>query len=369
MRDIQPSVSFSRARRIVMRTLRWSVVLAGLLLGLVAYVDGQMYQLLLLTLVAGMIWGTFVRLVAVFRGRLRLVSWRAPIGPPPQRAAWLQAVNRALFWSATGLTLIWTTPVYLLEPGEYRAVIGIVAVATVIDVLLTLVLGGGLVRPVWNALPLLGWLFLGIEALRIVAGPPGAAVELTVPCDGEWAVVHGGRSALVNHHYPILAQSHALDLVKLEAGRTCVGDPARVESYPAFGAVVRAPNDGRVVRAVDAKVDVAVGQTDVDAPVGNHVVIQIGPAHHVLLAHLQHGSVEVREGQTVQTGEPVGRCGNSGNTSQPHLHLQVQSGPDFEAEDLTTYPIVFRGGQLLRGRAVVTGSPRRNDRIVATPAD
>jgi hypothetical protein len=62
----------------------------------------------------------------------------------------------------------------------------------------------------------------------------------------------------------------------------------------------------------------------------------------------------------------VAQCGNSGNTTQPHLHLQVQSQADFRAGDLRTYPMVFRRARLMRGGTRATGSPRRNDRIVAT---
>jgi hypothetical protein len=259
--------------------------------------------------------------------------------------------------------LIWILPAALVEPAVYRWLVAIIAVVAVADVVLALVPTARAVRPAWNVLPLLGWLFLGAEALRIIAGPPGPAVALAAPFDGEWAVGQGGRSALVNHHYPVPGQSHALDLIKLEGGRACVGDAQRLESYVAFGAILRAPADGKVVRAVDANPDMAIGETDAKSPLGNHVVIEIGPARYVLFAHLRRGSVVVSPGQAVRVGDPVGQCGNSGNTSQPHLHLQVQSREDFWAKDLRTYPIVFRGARLIRGQATATGSPRRNDRI------
>ena len=80
---------------------------------------------------------------------------------------------------------------------------------TLVDVVVALVPTGRAVRLAWNVLPLLGWLFLGAEALRILAGPLGPAVELAAPFDGDWVVGQGGRSALVNHHYPVPGQSHA----------------------------------------------------------------------------------------------------------------------------------------------------------------
>jgi hypothetical protein len=175
-----------------------------------------------------------------------------------------------------------------------------------------------------------------------------------------------GRSALVNHPYPIPAQSHAPDMVKLEGGRACVGDPEGLTSYPAFGAAKRAPADKRIVRAVDDHPDMAINQTDAESPVGNHLVIEIGTDKYVMLAHLQLGGIAVDEGQAVRAGGPVGRCGDSGNTSQPHSHLQVLRRPDSEAADLRTDPIVCREVRLARRYTVATGSPRRDDRIITT---
>jgi hypothetical protein len=363
-----PPASPGCVRRIVQGVARWTVVLAALLLATLAYVVGLMDALLLAALAAGAVWGLVDRLVSAARGKLTLAPWRRPLVP----ALWparLQAVNRALFWAAAGLVLIWILPAALIDAEEYRAVVVIISAVTVVDVVLALVPTGRVVRPAWNALPLLGWLFVGAEALRIVAGPSGPAVELAAPFDGEWAVGQGGPSALVNHHYPFPGQSLAVDLVKLNGGHACLDDPQQLDSYPAFGAVLRAPADGKVVRAVDGKADMAIGQSDPEFPVGNHVVIEIGPARYVLLAHLRSGSVAVKEGQVVRAGEPLGRCGNSGNTSQPHLHLQVQDRADFRAEDLRTYPIVFRGARLTRGQATAKGSPRRNDRITVTSGE
>ena len=262
--------------------------------------------------------------------------------------------------------LIWIMPAALIEPEEYRWAVVIIAVVTIVDVVLALLPTGRTVRPAWNALPLLGWLFLGVEALRILAGPPGPAVELAAPFDGEWVVGQGGRSP----GQPSLPGPGPEPLRSTWSSSRAVA-PARataqrLESYPAFGAVLRAPADGRVVRAVDGHADMAIGQTDAESPVGNHVVIEIAPARYVLLAHLRRGSLAVSEGQVVRAGDPVGRCGNSGNTTQPHLHLQVQSRADFQAEDLRTYPIVFRGALLTRGQTTATRPPRRNDRITAT---
>ena len=88
--------------------------------------------------------------------------------------------------------------------------------------------------------------------------------------------------------------------------------------------------------------DNPVGHADGEHVAGNHVVIEMGNGRFVMMAHLQQGSVLVAEGDVVRGGQLIAQCGNSGNTSHPHLHLQVQNGPDFFAPDLKTYPILFR---------------------------
>ncbi len=257
----------------------------GLPLAVLADADGRLWTGLLVSLAAGVVWGLVARLVAALRRRLRLSPWRRPLDPV-LRPVRLRAINRALFWTAAGLMLVWTLPAALLEPEGSRTRTAIIAGLTSVDVAPAHVPTGRMVRPAWNVLPRSGWLFLGSEAVRIVAGPPGPLVELKASLDGEWVVAQGGRSALVNHHYTFPGQSHAPDLIKLERGRACDGNPDRLESYAAYGVVLRPPADGRVVRAVDGHPDMAIGQTDEASLVGNQVVIEIGPSRYVLLAHL-----------------------------------------------------------------------------------
>jgi murein DD-endopeptidase MepM/ murein hydrolase activator NlpD len=81
----------------------------------------------------------------------------------------------------------------------------------------------------------------------------------------------------------------------------------------------------------------------VGAIAGNHVVIAAGPAGpYVLLAHLRQGSIRVRPGQVVELGTPIGQCGNTGNSTEPHVHLQATDSADWSRA--TGLPIAFSGG-------------------------
>jgi murein DD-endopeptidase MepM/ murein hydrolase activator NlpD len=195
-------------------------------------------------------------------------------------------------------------------------------------------------------------------------------VVLAAPFRGEWLVVNGGRSSLINIHYRLASQRDALDLELLVNGKERTGDRQKWASFPSWGQTLYAPADGKIVKVVNDLDDNPVGHAEGDHPAGNHVVIDMGNGRFVLLAHLQKGSVLVSSGESIRIGQPIAKCGNSGNTSHPHLHLQAQNGPDFSAPDLKTYPILFRDVTCIRSGQPRTDAPffvRRNDRLISEP--
>jgi murein DD-endopeptidase MepM/ murein hydrolase activator NlpD len=85
--------------------------------------------------------------------------------------------------------------------------------------------------------------------------------------------------------------------------------------------------DATVVAVENGAPDNAPGVMDAEHKAGNHVVLDLGNGEFALLAHLQKGSVAVKVGDKVTAGQRLGLTGNSGNTSEPHLHFHVQDGP------------------------------------------
>jgi murein DD-endopeptidase MepM/ murein hydrolase activator NlpD len=86
------------------------------------------------------------------------------------------------------------------------------------------------------------------------------------------------------------------------------------------------------------------------AHAGNCIVIDHGNSEYSVMMHMQQGSVTVKAGDRVTAGQVVGKLGNSGNSFGPHLHYQLQSGPElFKAQSL---PFKFQGidAPLSRGR-------------------
>lgn len=220
-----------------------------------------------------------------------------------------------------------------------------------------------------NIFLIAGSLLLLVEFGRILLPVSSAdTVEIDPPFKGEWYVFHGGASALINHHYRVTSQSHALDILIPAEGGIAGRATLTLDTHPSFGQTLYAPADGRVVKVVNDRPDMKIGERDTEQIVGNQVVIEIGEGRYFLMAHLMEGSVAVSVGDSVKSGQAVARCGNSGNTTEPHLHTQVQSHADFSVEGLRTYPIRWRGITRQRGgrkeRHVEAVDLRRNDVVI-----
>jgi murein DD-endopeptidase MepM/ murein hydrolase activator NlpD len=156
---------------------------------------------------------------------------------------------------------------------------------------------------------------------------------LHLPFGGEWTVFWGGRTIEQNYHARARDQRFALDLLMTRDGRSHSGDGAELEDYYCYGQPVLAPAAGKVVWLQDSLPDNRPGRTDPRHPTGNAVILDHGHDEYSLLAHLQPRTLEVRLGQRVRTGDVIGLCGNSGNTTEPHLHYHLQDGPRFGDAD------------------------------------
>jgi murein DD-endopeptidase MepM/ murein hydrolase activator NlpD len=150
---------------------------------------------------------------------------------------------------------------------------------------------------------------------------------------------------LVNNHWTLAVQRNAIDFVQVDGGQTFRGDRSRLENFFIFGQPLVAVADGRVTAAVDAHPDLPVGGNTWHDMAGNHVIIDIGDGHYVLYGHMKRGSLRVHVGDPVRRGQVIGQVGDSGNSDEPHLHLQVQNQPTFDVadRDIRTYPILFDG--------------------------
>lgn len=128
-------------------------------------------------------------------------------------------------------------------------------------------------------------------------------------------------------------ERYAIDYVQLTPdGRLFNGNRGDLLGYPYFGADVHAVADGQVAAVVDNLPEQVPGAVPVALPLdqyaGNHVIQDIGGGNYVMYAHLKTGSVTVKVGDKITTGQVLGAVGNTGNTDTPHLHFQLMSSPD-----------------------------------------
>jgi hypothetical protein len=158
--------------------------------------------------------------------------------------------------------------------------------------------------------------------------PEKNQTALALPFKGRWLVVWGGDTIELNHHHPDRAQRFAFDLLGVGPdGRTHHGDGSRNEDYYAFGREIVAPADGVVTEAIDGVRDNVPGSMNPLSALGNAVFLQHGKHEVSVLAHFKQGSLKVKAGDAVKKGQVLGLCGNSGNSSEPHLHYHLQNTP------------------------------------------
>jgi hypothetical protein len=167
--------------------------------------------------------------------------------------------------------------------------------------------------------------------------------SLIFPFRGPGLVSQGGALASGHRNRSGL---YALDALGLSAtyGPMRVAQPdTDPASYAGWGREIVAPAAGEVVMARNDRPDQPVaGKSDPTyflpaypdgGDPGNHVVLDHGGGEFSMIAHMQKGSVRVKLGDVVAQGQVLGLLGNSGDTSGPHVHYQLQNGPDWERSD------------------------------------
>jgi murein DD-endopeptidase MepM/ murein hydrolase activator NlpD len=288
----------------------------------------------------------------------------------------LQCLNRWLFWALFGAAIL--TGTFATVPALLGSFFSLPLPERIPYQPLVITLGAGalvmaalaLVPPrrvqvATNVLVAIGTVLLAVQLVRIYA-PPADPVAIDPPLADEWAMLAGGRSALVSHHYPIPIVSDAVDFMRLDGeGRGYQGDPKRADSWYGFGEPVLAPADGTVVSVSDVHPDEPIGEVGQRPPYGNHIVLDIGDGRYAVLAHLQQGSARVNKGERVRAGQRIAAVGDSGRSLWPHLHIHVQKGPELD-QQARTVPVVFRDVVLIRdGResTPATADLRRGDHI------
>ncbi|SMX74429.1 M23 family metallopeptidase [Brevibacterium aurantiacum] len=198
-------------------------------------------------------------------------------------------------------------------------------------------------------------------------------LDMDYPFTGRWLVQNSPANRVPSHGTRLFATSYAIDFVPVDdSGRSApftfgsLLRPEPPENFVGFGRSVLSPVAGTVVASHDTERDhlsyrgmSSIGYTLTQkrraeagwlALAGNHVMIRCDGGV-VVLCHLQRRSTRVRVGQHVEIGEEIGLCGNSGNSTEPHLHVQAIDSVDID--NAAAVPITFNGA-MPSNRGIVT---------------
>ncbi len=153
--------------------------------------------------------------------------------------------------------------------------------------------------------------------------------KLRLPFNGKWLTFWGGTDKRQNYHVTTRVQQGAFDFLKLgKNNRSYQRSGTRNEDYYAFGQPLYAVCDAVVYEVITGVEDNRPTIMNPSQPLGNSVMLKTENDEYIVYAHLENGTVAVKAGDTVKKGQYLGNCGNSGNSSEAHLHLHIQDGPN-----------------------------------------
>ncbi|MFE6025993.1 M23 family metallopeptidase [Streptomyces niveus] len=242
--------------------------------------------------------------------------------------------------------------------------------------LLVIVLVLGMIFAGWEPPP---WLLFPpavfVAAVLLIQGRRTAAalkgttartpVETGAPVSGRWTALNSPATKVPSHGIHSYGQTYAIDI--LAAPDPDPRPPFAMlwplvrgnSHYPAFGAPVLAVADATVVQVLNGRRDhltrtslpALAWMMLIEAPlresagpswiVGNHVVLDLGGGTYAMYAHLKQGSVTVAAGDRVRAGQRIAACGNTGNSTESHVHFQLMDGPDLDTA--RGIPFTWRG--------------------------
>jgi murein DD-endopeptidase MepM/ murein hydrolase activator NlpD len=178
-------------------------------------------------------------------------------------------------------------------------------------------------------------------------------------------VFWGGDTKAENYHVENEAQKGAFDfIIRDEKGKSYRTNGLENEDYYAFGKDIIAPCKAEVVMVVDGIPDNKPGEMNPVFVPGNTVVLKTENEEFLYFAHFKKHSIKVKEGQMLELGDVLGQCGNSGNSSEPHLHFHMQN--DMQMKNAVGMKVYF-AEVYVDGVLKKTYSPVKNDHVGNLP--
>jgi hypothetical protein len=184
--------------------------------------------------------------------------------------------------------------------------------------------------------------------------------NLVLPLNGNWLVSNGGRTPETNNHNRPPDQGPQNQIYAYDFRMESTGKETTLEEFKCFGKEVLAPGDGVITQVITGSIDVLPGERDRSVGVGNAIIIDHKNGEYSMLCHFKHNSIKVKVGDKVKQGDVIGLCGNTGNTSQPHIHFNLQDGPRMHKAN--ALPAQFRK-ILVNGKTELNCEPLRGQHV------
>jgi len=185
--------------------------------------------------------------------------------------------------------------------------------------------------------------------------------SLQLPFKGEWYTYWGGTDKRQNYHVATRPQQGAFDFIVVDKNdKSYERSGTRNEDYYAFGKPLYAVCDAVVYDVNTGVEDNRPSQMNPTEALGNYVILKTANEEYIFYAHFQNESIKVKKGDTVKQGQYLGNCGNSGNSSEAHLHLHIQDGPNVIAD---VGARCFFEALVVNGTLRQDYSPEKGDRI------
>jgi murein DD-endopeptidase MepM/ murein hydrolase activator NlpD len=206
-----------------------------------------------------------------------------------------------------------------------------------------------------------GLRFLPAEEKSVIAKLDRNKTGFSLPFMGEWFTVWGGDTKAQNYHVISKTQKNAFDFLIIgKNGRSYERSGTRNEDYYAFGQPLYAVCDAEVIEVITGVEDNKPGEMNPMQALGNSVTLRTSYEEYIVYAHFEKETIKVKEGQFVKKGQYLGNAGNSGNSTEAHLHFHVQDGP----KHMTSVGVkCYFESLMVNGELQLDYSPIRLDRI------
>lgn len=325
--------------------------------GLLCTTIGMLPNFLFIFLVVSSIWSAVALVVRILKKEFTVLSFQ----DPSKRILLFQWIAHTLFRVAGAMFFLLCLVPDHFKSSDLTSLYYILATSTIAPVIAEF-FPSPRTRPYRLGIHSAVLAFLFVEAAFLLwPGKPAETVTLSPPFKKDFFVLQGGPRVHTNHHYRVLQQQNALDLLPLPYS---LGAGKPVTQHSCFSVPIVSPVTAIVVDVLDTKSDQGGIQTS--EPAGNFILLE-WDSKYLMLAHLKKNSVEVKIGDQVNTGQKLAECGNSGNSTEAHLHIQVQTHPEFMHESNRTIPIRWKGWKRENGGFSPVKNDswiRRNDRFL-----